>query len=320
MRDNPIQFAVVREDPEIEAALVARSSKNAKILLIGSGGCTVLTLRGRFPGLQLDVLDPNAAQIALIQQKVNALSLASARQDFGVGSEDPVSLTACGNFESLFRCFREFLFEFAAPRERFESFFSGGNDGGFVEGLLSAKYWPVAFDLFFSDSILLAMFGPAAIQHAPRSSYPKYFQNALARGLRAPAAVDNYFLHHIFLGHYLDRPASLPPYLTQDPKAPKAAVDFIQGFAHDVKDFGKYDLICLSNIFDWMAKEEVAKIAQRLTHEMRKGATVVFRQLNNAADFQKGFGQAIHFDSALGQSLFARDRSLFYSSISVGKK
>ena len=40
MRDNPIQFAVVREDYLLEAQLIAME-RLERIMMIGSGGCTV---------------------------------------------------------------------------------------------------------------------------------------------------------------------------------------------------------------------------------------------------------------------------------------
>ena len=60
MRDNDVQFAVVREDPMVEAELV-RLTKASHVLLITSGGCTALTLQALFPDLHNT------------QQKLNAL-------------------------------------------------------------------------------------------------------------------------------------------------------------------------------------------------------------------------------------------------------
>ena len=45
--------------------------------------------------------------------------------------------------------------------------------------LFEHKYWKVAFDLFFHHSFLEAMFGPEAVQHAPKDSYPEYFRKVI---------------------------------------------------------------------------------------------------------------------------------------------
>ena len=70
MKDNPIQFAVVREDPLIEAEVI-RASGAERMLLVGSGGCTALTLQTLFPNLALTLVDPNPAQSVLIKRSRN---------------------------------------------------------------------------------------------------------------------------------------------------------------------------------------------------------------------------------------------------------
>src|SRR6185312_4760573 len=122
--------------------------------------------------------------------------------------------------------------------------------------LFAHKYWPVAFDLHFSDSLLHAMFGPAAVQHAPKGSYPRYFQAAFEHGLMAPGAAENYFLHHVFLGCYRDHGPSLPPYLTRP--VPRLELELVQTTAEALPDLGRHDLVSLSNIFDWMSEAEIA--------------------------------------------------------------
>ena len=72
MKDNHVQFAVVREDPKIEAELVCLHQVS-EVLLIASGGCTALTLQALFPDLRLTLLDLNPAQLELIKKKRQAL-------------------------------------------------------------------------------------------------------------------------------------------------------------------------------------------------------------------------------------------------------
>lgn len=71
-RDNPVQFAVVREDPVIEIELL-RDLRPRKALLVASGGFTALTLAALRPDLRLTRLDANAAQLDLVHWKVTAL-------------------------------------------------------------------------------------------------------------------------------------------------------------------------------------------------------------------------------------------------------
>ena len=61
MINNHIQFAVVREDPPTEAALVEQFDCDS-CLLIASGGCTALTLRSLFPELDVALVDLNQTE------------------------------------------------------------------------------------------------------------------------------------------------------------------------------------------------------------------------------------------------------------------
>lgn len=235
---------------------------------------------------------------------------------FNVENDDPAELSECGNFESLFRGFREFIYDLVMPRDQVRELFEGPN--GNCEALFSSAYWPVAFDMYFCDSLLNAMFGPAATQHAPPGSYPGYFRELFERGLTAEGGWNNRYLHHVLLGHYLDRDGARPAFL--DLPVPAYRFTWFEGLIDDIDDFGAFDFVGLSNIFDWTPDEEVARVAARMTAELQPGATVLYRQLNNVRDFESMFGAEMVFDVGEGRELHRMDRSLFYSSHHVGSR
>ena len=321
MKDNPVQFAVVREDPKIEAKLVCLHQVN-EVLLIASGGCTAFTLQSLFPSLNLTLLDFNPAQLELIEEKKRVLSNIDSkvhRRTFNIGTSDSRGLNQCGNFESLFRGLREFIFDLVAGEEQIRTLFEERD--GFKRApklLFSSRYWSVAFDMFFGDSILNAMFGPDATQHAEPGSYPTYFRKVFERGLVSDQAFDNYFLHHVFLGYYLDRPNCLPYYLTVPPRDYR--FQMVEGTIDQVSDLGRFDLVSLSNIMDWMSPADITSLLGNLKSQMKSGAIVIFRQLNNPTDLETYFGDSFQFDSVLENKLLEYERSLFYSGLHIGKK
>jgi S-adenosylmethionine-diacylglycerol 3-amino-3-carboxypropyl transferase len=323
LHSNPVQFAVVREDPEIEARLI-REHDLRSALLIASGGCTAFSLLSEFPGLELTLLDANPAQLALVREKARLLRDSPAplpgelRRRFGVGTDDPAALTAGGNFESLFRGLRRFIHEFMLAPAELERLVGEAGPADRLEALFAHKYWPVAFALYFSDPILGAMFGPAATQHAPPGSYPAYFRQALERGLRRPDAHRNYFLHHILLGRYLDRDDCLPRYLAQPPR--RLEFREIEAGIEELADPERHELISLSNLFDWLDETAVARVAALLRERMRPGSWVVFRQLNHAKDFRRHFGGDFTFASELESELWSADRSLFYARLNIARR
>jgi S-adenosylmethionine-diacylglycerol 3-amino-3-carboxypropyl transferase len=177
-------------------------------------------------------------------------------------------------------------------------------------------YWPVVFEMYLGDPLLEAMFGPDATQHAEPRSYPGYFRNVFECGLERDTAFDNPFLHHVFLGHYLDRPACLPGYLSMP--AADYRFRFVEGYVDDEVDLGEYDFIGLSNILDWMVPTAVDTLLDKVARELQPGSVIMWRQLNNKRDLAARLRQTLDFDDSWCRSLQERDRSLFYSSIHVG--
>ena len=334
MRDNPVQFAVVREDPSLEIEILQNHSPE-RILTIGSGGCTAFELQRAFPEAELTLVEPNPAQIELIKRKMEVLhdlppgerhaafNIASAAwvpEEF-TSPDEHMGLSNSGNFESLFRGLRHFINDYILPHHTMRGLFEPNHSPSLkdVQTLLfDHPYWPVGFQLFLSDPLLNTMFGPDATQHATPGSYPGYFQGIFERGLSAPGAEDNWFLHHILLGYYLDRPNALPPFLNHP--APNYRFTFEPCLINEVKDLSTYDMVGLSNICDWMSSADVAALMETLTESMKPGSLLIYRQLNNERDIEGLLSPAFEFDATQNQRLLQQDRSLFYSSIHVGQK
>lgn len=304
-RRNDLQFAVVREDPVLETRIL-RGIGGRRVFLIASGGCTALHLLSEFRELELTALDASPFQIRHVQSKIGALS----RRD---SLDQWQELSQCGNFESLFRGLRHFLEEMVAGPDEWEQLLEDSSLP--VASVLAHQYWPVAFELFFHEKMLLAMFGAQAIQYSTPGSYPRYFRHVFEAGLQRPDRAENYFLHHILLGRYL--PRALPAFLQNPPAS--INIDLVERPVEQAPDLSRYDLISLSNLFDWMAPSQIEKVTRRLSNEARPGARVLVRQLNNDIDLTPYFA-GFRFDTVLAQELLALDRSLFYSRLLIAVK
>lgn len=320
MKTNGVSFAVVREDPIIDEIIIKESgSPNA--LLIGSGGCTGLHLMTVMPELDLTLFDTNPAQLELISNKFSAINSRHENmlRSFNVGSDSNAELNGLGSFESLFRAFRKFINEFVIQENELLLLFQSDlHKSEILEKIVNNRYWRPAFDLFFSDSLLEAMFSSAATQNAPSGSYPTYFRNALENGLAKNNIKSNYFLHHLFLGFYIDQNGALPTYLTHDQSL--RLPNLWLGDIYDIPNIQSYGVIGLSNIFDWMNILQVTQAASYLNDKMKPGSVIIVRQLNNDVDMSEAFGSGFFVDHSLGENLLRIDRSLFYSKINVIRK
>lgn len=310
---SPLQFAVVREDPRVEAMLIDELGCR-RVLLVGSGGCTALALRGSHPAVGVTLVEPNPAQVAHVQRKLAALARFEAER-FNVGNDDHEGLSECGNFERLFRVFRAVLDEFVlSAGERASRLVQP--DAQWAD-VFAHPYWPVAFDLAFADAMLLTMFGPAAVQHAAPGSYPAWFRARIESGLRADDRPTNPWLHHVLLGRYLDDPAAWPPFLRQPPRDLRP-FPVLPCTLQEVPSFAAFDLVQLSNVLDWLGDDECRLLAARLAEELPAGAAVLWRQLNDPRPLCEYFAPAFAFDVARDARLLARERSLFYDRVHAG--
>ena len=197
-----------------------------------------------------------------------------------------------------------------------EEFFRGECSEEFLPFIFTNPYWKVGFQLFFSDAYLTTMFGSDAVQHAMPQSYPLYFQKVFEQGLQSTEVANNYFLHHVFLGKYLQH--SIPEYLNHS--FTRIQIEYIHGFLDDVVSLHNYQMINLSNILDWMSQEEAKAVLLRIKKEMPIGSFILWRQLNNTTNYKDHLKLAYQFDSELEQQAIHQDRSLFYTKICIGKK
>lgn len=308
MKSNKLQFAVVREDPQIECELIKKNSEIRKILMIGSGGCTAFSVRLMNPNIEQTLVEPNPAQIDLIKLKERLLGERKI--------EELKIVNQTGNFESLFRSLRQFIEEFIIEPQELKKLIINNRDDE-LQKIFIHPYWQVGFELFFSDQILNTMFGPEATQHAPKNSYTSYFRHVFEKGMMRPDLSKNYFIHHILLGEYL--PDSLPTYFSSPPdKCHEFNIN--NCLLHEIEDFSVYDFMSFSNIFDWCTEDYIHKIANRLKSEAHKNAMIVFRQLNHQKDFNSLFSSHFQFHPDEEKRLLNMDRSLFYSKLNIATK
>lgn len=315
-----VQFAVVREDPRVEIELLRAAPEARRALLICSGGCTALALRRAFPDLRLTLLDPNEAQLARFDDKLAAATERDAgrrRRLLNVDDPAPGGLAQDGNFEALFRLLRGHWLELVAPAAAWEAALRpGGDSRALLERVRSSPHWAASFAACFHDDVLHAMFGPDATQHARPGSYAPWFRTSFERMLSAPDAASNPFLHHVIHGCYAaDR--ALPEWLIEGlgPSPDDRGVERVHGTLDAVGDLGGFDFVGLSNVPDWLDPSQVRRLIGRLAEELRPGAMVLQRRLNNPVDAFGAHGGAFAADPQLDQRLLALDRSGFYGAV-----
>jgi len=126
------------------------------------------------------------------------------------------------------------------------------------------------------------------------------------RALQKEESYDNPFLQHIFLGYY--KSEKVFPYLTLKTIP---TIQFFEGNMYDVPDLQSFELISLSNLFDWSDETFVRQCVKGLSN-IQSGASVLLRQLNNHKDWSSFFGEGFAEDKAFDKYWQKKDRSFFY--------
>lgn len=311
---HPLNFAVVREDPCPEVDCIQKN-QGKKVLLVASGGCTAFTLKDKFPDITIDLFDINPAQIQHIKDKITAIreknySLLNIEDNHSSG------LSQNGVFERHFRIFRQIFIEFISSKNEIELFFR--SEFPIRKKMLSkwknSSFWKLAFKTCFNNEFLSALFGPKAVQHAKENSFIEYFMKRFEVALGKEESADNYFLQSIFLGYYLA--GSAPSFLTSESEYD---FNFYCSALPDLDEIDQYDLISLSNIFDWCDKETINTHISILSN-MKPGGTLVLRQLNNPNSLRPLMEPGFRFNDEASKYYQINDRSMFYNRIEIATK
>lgn len=319
---SSLKFSIVLEDPTLELEVLARRQARglpcARLLTVASGGCTALALKHAYPDAQVCAFDVNPAQIEHARQRQAAISRAELGA-LNIDVDDAQGLSQRGDCERLFRAYRALIHEFIAPASELERYFFTSTQPPeralMVKAWLSSPFWATIHELIYGASLFHLVFGAQATQHTAPGSYPAHVRRCFERGLGRPDGATNPFLQHIFLGRYLE--ANAPAFLAAHTELP---IDWVTGSLDDVGPLERFDLLQLSNIFDWSPEALIRDWIARLD-QVRPGAVVMIRQLNNHKTLaMKLLSRSFELDEPLAQELLARDRSLLYNGLIIATR
>lgn len=345
--ETEILFSQVREDPRVEERLLSllpERPQGLRILLIGSGGCTALSLLANPRLARVQVVDPNPAQLQLIALKRAALETLPLPEQLtllgALGGEEDEARSAL--FARLAPALPEETRAYwdARPAQvafglnrvgRFEETFrelAGAFASRGLEPTAAAgtPAWSEVFEEVFERGRLSATFGEAAVSYSMDRSFGAHFADVFARALAEGPLEQNYHQHQVWRDAY---PSSeeLPPYLRPDQqeRIRQLGTDRLrldQGtFAERLEVLAAdepFDLIQTSNISDWMPVPEVRALLERARACLRPGGVVLGRRLNGDHVLAEVFGEALRVDPALNAELLTLERSRFYREVVAG--
>ena len=310
---DSVLFAVNREDHFVESQVIKKFNPK-KMLMIGSGGCVALSLKVLFPNLDLNVVDVNPNQISHINKKIRAMK-SSKLEELNVNLKNDYCLNQIGKFDKMFQNLRDLFIKYISDENEINTFFNIDTSTisrlNILKGWLNNENISIPFQKVFNDSNIKKVFSDEATKHGAPDSYVNYMQKKILDGLKKQEAHINPFLQHIFLGFYKSRYAF--PYLNaKNINVPNLK----QGSILSVSNISSFEVISLSNIFDWSGEKLVAEHADHLS-QLHKGSVIIIRQINNHKNWIKIFDPYFEEDDAFDKYWKENDRSMFYDHIKL---
>ena len=308
---NSVLFAVNREDHYVEYDVINRLDPN-RMLMIGSGGCIALSIKTTYPDLDLNVIDVNPHQLTHINKKSKAVQCSDLKE-LNVHTKDDSCLNQAGKFETMFQELRDSFIELVSNKKEVLSFFD--SDMSDISRSIILEKWTnhnnisTPFQNVFNDKNINKVFSDEATKHGSPGSYISYMKNKILTGLNKKDSHLNPFLQHIFLGYYLSDNAF--PYMKSKNKLD---IPMTEGSILNLDNIYSYDVVSLSNIFDW-SSDTVVKTHARYLSQMKKGSAIIIRQINNHKNWIEIFNDYFTEDKNFDSYWQEHDRSMFYDHI-----
>ena len=308
---NSVLFAVNREDHYVEYDVINRLDPN-RMLMIGSGGCIALSIKTTYPDLDLNVIDVNPHQLTHINKKSKAVQCSDLKE-LNVHTKDDSCLNQAGKFEIMFQELRDSFIELVSNKKEVLSFFD--SDMSDINRSIILEKWTnhnnisTPFQNVFNDKNINKVFSDEATKHGSPGSYISYMKNKILTGLNKKDSHLNPFLQHIFLGYYQSDNAF--PYMKSKNKLD---IPMTEGSILNLDNIYSYDVVSLSNIFDW-SSDTIVKTHARYLSQMKKGSAIIIRQINNHKNWIEIFNDYFTEDKNFDSYWQEHDRSMFYDHI-----
>lgn len=304
--NSSILFSQVREDPSVELYCLEKIEDDKLcVLMIGSGGCTALSLLSTDKNVWLDIVDSNPVQNYLTMLKMALIKAIPDRDTYIKFIEGKLSDTKVAAIllqVDLPTACKEYWVK------NYEQIFQGINNVGSFEKLfrelVESNY---DYKKIFNREYLTQIFGSDAVIHSLNEEFYTHFTNVMLKyesryGFNGSRR--NYFYHQITAGEYSTNPgADLPPYLQEydivrqrlltidDDENWDDNIEFenetfekIYTQPKTLENPRNYHLIHTSNLIDWMDESEIKHMLICLYNMVISGGFLTIRQLNSDVD------------------------------------
>jgi len=346
--DDRLYFAQVREDPLLEIDALEPTADDS-IVIVGSGGCTALSLLASGAG-HVTAVDLNRSQNHLIELKLAAASL-PRRAMLGLlgarrwSDEDRLAayhdcrcllsesaraywdarpsaikkgVLNAGVTERFIRAVVFALETFVHPRGRIERMLgcqSIEEQAALFDREWNTVRWRAFFQLLLNRVVFRRAYDPAFFSHLEQPSFAAHFRERAEYTLTRLSVRDNYFLQHMLTQEYSLE--SLPLYLTESgSRAVEENRDGLTLVDGSVTDYlrtlpvASVSGFALSNICEWLSPSDVDALFAEVARTARRNARLCFRNFVGWTEVPDRWRSFVVEDRARGDEMISRDRAV----------
>jgi S-adenosylmethionine-diacylglycerol 3-amino-3-carboxypropyl transferase len=350
---NDLYFAQIREDSLVERALVAERAP-ARIVCIGSGGCTALSLLSDRVE-QVLAIDANPAQCALMELKKEAVRGLTRAEYLAFIGEQPsharlevhsrlagrltpqarefwdrhapdiaTGINQCGATERFYRFVGANLRRNVCGDEVWRELLDCPDiaaQRALHERHFTTEAWRTAVRVLLSRTTHLQFFPAFMFAQATENDLGAFFAAQFEREVTRSRTFNNYFLSQLVFASYLpDRDEGMPRYLSEEGYAAAkrniGKLAIVRGALQDVLPrLDGIDAFFLSNVFDWAGPADRSKICEGILAAAGRRAILLYRNMLSAHALPQGFQQRLTIDAEQCKRLCAMERSMLYRQI-----
>ncbi len=346
--DDRLYFGQVREDPRLEIEALDPGPQDS-IVIVGSGGCTALSLLAAGAG-HVTAVDVNRAQNHLIELKVAALTVLSRAETLallGATAGSPAfrlrvynelrgrltppglaywdahrsaiaaGLLNAGVTEHFIRMVVRVLRLAVHSRGRIERMLACDTldaQRSLFESEWNTIRWRAFFHLLLNRGVFRQTYDPAFFAHLERPSFADHFRAQAEHALTELSVRDNYFLHHMLTGQYpVETAGGVPPYLSDEACVSRDRLTLVDGTVTDhlrTLPDGSVTGFAISNICEWLTPHDIDALFAEIVRTAASDATLVFRNFVGWTEVPARFKHVIVEDRERGEEMMSRDRSV----------
>lgn len=342
-------FAQVREDPVLEIEAL-EPAPGKTIVVVGSGGCTALSLLAAGAG-RVVAVDLNRAQSSLTELKAAAVGvLGPAEAVAFLGGAPMPAAERRRHYGAIAPQLGEEARAWwdAHPKPLVRGVLGAGVTEKFIGGVMTTmrlaihppsrirrllacrtldeqrelfreewdtRRWRLLFTLLLNRAVFRKTYHPAFFTHVENPSFADHFRRLANHTLTEIPISTNYFLHYMLTGAY---PASgLPPYLESAGTGDLTIVDgSYTAYLRTLPDASVHGF-AVSNILEWLTPEEADELFAEVVRTAVPGARFVFRNFVGWNEVPETWREMVVEDRARGEEMIRRDRSAVQRRIAV---